>query len=143
MFIGEYIHTLDSKKRLAVPSRFRSDLGKKAVITRGLDNCLFIYPINEWKKLAEKLGNLPVGQSNARGFMRLMLAGAMEVELDSAGRILVPDYLKKYAFLKKQAIVTGVYNRLEVWDKSRWDVYKQKSESTIGDMAEELSDLGI
>ncbi len=143
MFIGEYIHTLDSKKRLAVPSRFRSDLGKKAVITRGLDNCLFVYPMDEWKKLAEKLGNLPVGQSNARGFMRLMLAGAMEVELDSAGRILVPDYLKKYAFLKKQAIVTGVYNRLEVWDKSRWDVYKQKSESTIGDMAEELSDLGI
>ena len=143
MFIGEYIHTLDSKKRLAIPSRFRSDLGKKAVITRGLDNCLFIYPMNEWKKLAEKLGNLPVGQSNARGFMRLMLAGAMEVELDSAGRILVPDYLKKYAFLKKQAIVTGVYNRLEIWDKSRWDVYKQKSESTIGDMAEELSDLGI
>ncbi len=143
MFIGEYIHTLDSKKRLAIPSRFRSDLGKKAVITRGLDNCLFIYPINEWKKLAEKLGNLPVGQSNARGFMRLMLAGAMEVELDSAGRILVPDYLKKYAFLKKQTIITGVYNRLEVWDKSRWDIYKQKSESTIGDMAEELSELGI
>ena len=143
MFIGEYIHTLDSKKRIAIPSRFRSDLGKKAVITRGLDNCLFIYPMNEWKKLAEKLGNLPVGQSNARGFMRLMLAGAMEVELDSAGRILVPDYLKKYAFLKKQAIVTGVYNRLEIWDKSRWDAYKQKSESTIGDMAEELSELGI
>ncbi len=143
MFIGEYIHTLDSKKRLAIPSRFRSDLGKKAVITRGLDNCLFIYPMNEWKKLAEKLGNLPVGQSNARGFMRLMLAGAMEVELDSAGRILVPDYLKKYDFLKKQTIVTGVYNRFEIWDKSRWDIYKQKSESTIGDMAEELSELGI
>jgi len=143
MFIGEYIYTLDNKKRMAIPSKFRNALGKKAVITRGLDNCLFIYPINEWKKLAEKLGNLPVGQSSARGFMRLMLAGAMEVELDSAGRILVPDYLKKYALLKKQIVVTGVYNRLEIWDKSRWDIYKQKSESTIGDMAEALSELGI
>jgi MraZ protein len=108
MFIGEYSHTLDPKKRLAVPSRFRAALGKKVVVTRGLDNCLFIFSQNEWKKLADKLGNLPVGKTNARGFMRLMLAGAMEVDLDSAGRILVPDFLKNYASLKKQVVITGV-----------------------------------
>ena len=105
MFIGEYSHTIDEKRRLAIPSKFRRDLGKKAVITRGLDSCLFVFPAREWESLAQKLGTLPLGQSDARGFIRLILAGAMDVSLDGLGRILVPDYLREYASLKKQVTV--------------------------------------
>ncbi|MFY9457664.1 MAG: division/cell wall cluster transcriptional repressor MraZ [Candidatus Spechtbacterales bacterium] len=143
MFIGEYSHTIDEKRRLAIPSKFRKELGGKAVITRGLDNCLFIFPAKEWSALAQKLGTLPLGQSDARGFIRLMLAGAMDVYIDGLGRILVPDYLKEYASLKKQAIVTGVFNRLEVWDQALWRSYKSRSEKEIGNMAERLSELGV
>jgi len=143
MFIGEYAHTIDEKRRLAIPSKFRRALGKDAVITRGLDNCLFVFPSKEWNTLAEKLGSLPLGQSDARGFIRLMLAGAMDVSFDSLGRILVPDYLKEYASLKKQVIVTGVFNRLEIWDESLWQKYKNRSEKEIGNMAERLGELGV
>lgn len=143
MFIGEYNHTIDNKKRLAIPSKFRRALGAKAVITRGLDSCLFLYPIKEWEALAEKLSKLPVGASDARGFARLMLAGAMDVELDSLGRILIPDYLKGYANLKKKIVIAGLYNRLEVWDEAHWNSYKQKAELGVGDMAEKLAELGI
>ena len=143
MFIGEYSHTIDEKQRLAIPSKFRKELGKNAVITRGLDNCLFAFPEKEWSVLAQKLGNLPLGQGDARGFIRLMLAGAMDVSLDSLGRILVPDYLKEYASLKKQVIVTGVFNRLEVWDETLWKRYKGRSEKEIGNMAERLGELGV
>lgn len=143
MFIGEYSHTIDNKRRLAIPSRFRAELGKKAVITRGLDSCLFVFPGKEWSVLAKKLGTLPLGQSDARGFIRLMLSGAMDAELDSLGRILVPDYLKEYASLKKRVIVTGVFNRLEIWDGMLWRRYKGRSEKEIGDMAERLGELGV
>ncbi len=143
MFIGEYSHTIDNKRRLAIPSKFRKELGKAAVITRGLDNCLFVFSESEWKKLAEKLGNLPLGQSDARGFIRLMLAGAMDAALDNLGRILVPDYLKEYASLKKQVIITGVFNRLEIWDEDIWREYKGRSEKEIGNMAERLGELGV
>ena len=143
MFIGEYTHTIDTKKRLAVPAKFRKEIGQKAVITRGLDNCLFLYPMKEWESLAEKLGKLPIGQGDARGFSRLMLAGAMEVELDSLGRILIPDYLKEYAGLGKKIIVAGLYNRLEIWDEEKWKDYKRKTEEGVGDMAEKLSELGV
>ena len=143
MFIGEYVHTIDDKRRLALPSKFRKELGKKAGITRGLDNCLFVFPGNEWDNLANKLGKLPMGQRDARGFIRLMLAGAMDVSLDGLGRILVPDYLKNYASLKKQVVVTGVFNRLEVWDETAWGIYKKKIEKDIGDMAERLGELGV
>jgi len=143
MFIGEYSHNVDNKRRLAIPAKFRKELGKQAVITRGLDNCLFVFSEAEWKKLAEKLGNLPLGQSDARGFIRLMLAGAMDAALDSLGRILVPDYLKEYASLKKQVIITGVFNRLEIWDENIWREYKGRSEKEIGNMAERLGELGV
>ncbi len=143
MFIGEYSHTIDEKRRLAIPSKFRKELGKNAVITRGLDNCLFVFPAKEWSALAQKLGTLPLGQSDARGFIRLMLAGAMDVYIDGLGRILVPDYLKKYASLKKQVIITGVFNRLEVWDEVLWRSYKLRSEKEIGNMAERLGELGV
>jgi len=143
MFLGEYTHNIDTKKRVAIPAKFRNEVGKKVVITRGLDSCLFVFTQNEWKKLAEKLGALPFGKKDARGFSRLMLAGAMEVGVDSLGRILIPDYLKAYASLKKQVVVTGVYNRLEIWDTKNWEIYKQKSERDADNMAERLSELGI
>lgn len=143
MLLGEYIHSIDIKKRLAMPAKFRKEIGKNVVITRGLDNCLFIFTKPEWKKLADKIGALPLGQRDARGFARLMLAGAMELSIDSLGRILIPDYLKKYASLKKQVVVTGVYNRIEVWDEKKWNIYKQKSEKNADQIAERLGELGI
>lgn len=143
MFLGEYSYSIDDKKRLAVPAKFRLKLGKKAVITRGLDHCLFLYPIKEWEKLAEKLSRLPISQADARGFARIMLAGAMEVDLDALGRILVPDYLKQYASLEKKVIIAGLYNRVEVWDDQKWTEYKVKTEQEAGDIAERLKELGV
>ena len=143
MFIGEYTYLIDQKKRLAVPAKFRELLGKKAVITKGLDNCLFLYSLKEWKKKAEQLSKLPISQADARGFGRLMLVGAREVNIDSLGRILIPDYLKKYGALNKKIIVAGVYDRVEIWDNKKWDEYKAKTEAGMGDMAERLGELGI
>ena len=143
MLIGEYTHTIDAKKRLAIPSKLRKDLGAKAVITRGLDNCLFIFPQKEWEGLVKKLSSLPFGEKNSRSFVRLLLSGASEVSLDGLGRILIPDYLKNYAQLKKNVIIAGVYNRLEVWDKSRCDMFKQQSEKEVDNMAERLGELGV
>lgn len=142
MFIGEYSHTIDSKKRLAIPSRFRKALQGRAVITRGLDSCLFVFPMKEWEVMAQKLSRLPIGQKDARGFARIMLAGAMDVELDGLGRILIPDYLKNYASLKKNIIIIGLYNRLEIWNEDKWNQYKQKTEKEVGDVAERLRELG-
>ncbi|MCK5085313.1 division/cell wall cluster transcriptional repressor MraZ [Candidatus Parcubacteria bacterium] len=143
MFIGEYNHNLDEKGRLAVPVKFRDELKKGAVVTRGLDGCLFFYTIDEWKILAEKLSNLPISQSNTRAFARLMLAGAMDVQLDKQGRIVLPDYLRKYAKLTKKIVIGGLYNRLEIWDEEAWKKYKNKTEKESGDIAEKLGELGV
>ena len=143
MLIGEYQHTLDPKKRLAIPAKLRKELGEKVILTRGLDNCLFLYPTQEWQKLTEKLSQLPVGQGDTRGFLRLMLAGAVEVELDQLGRILIPDYLKNYADLKQKAVIAGVYNRLEIWDEMRWSTYKAEIEKNTDMIAEKLGELGL
>jgi len=143
MFIGEYQHSIDTKKRLAVPSKFRGELGSKIVVTRGLDKCLFIYPMKIWEELAKKLGNLPVGEAGTRSFIRLMLAGATDVEIDKQGRILIPDYLKKYAGLKKNITVAGLYNRLEIWDEKKWNDYKSKTEKSADEIAEQLGKLGV
>jgi len=143
MFIGEYTYSIDEKKRLAVPPKFREQVGKKAVLTKGLDNCLFLYPEKEWQSLVEKLSSLPLAQADARGFVRLMLAGGMEVDLDKTGRILVPDYLKEYAALNKKVVIAGVLNRIELWDEEKWDTYKKKIEREVGDIAERLRELGV
>ncbi|MFH1947237.1 MAG: division/cell wall cluster transcriptional repressor MraZ [Candidatus Magasanikbacteria bacterium] len=143
MFIGEYSHNLDEKGRLAVPKKFRSDLSKGAVVTRGLDNCLFLYTKVEWKKLADKLATLPFSQSKARAFSRLMLAGAMDVNVDKQGRIMLPEYLRISAGLKKNIVVAGLYNRLELWDQKNWEEYKTKSEKESGEIAEGMFELGI
>jgi len=143
MFIGEYNHNLDNKGRLAVPVKFRNDLKKGVVITKGLDGCLFLYTISEWKILAEKLSKLPISQSNTRAFARLMLAGAMDAQVDKQGRIVLPDYLRKYASLKKKVIIGGLYNRLEIWDEEAWGKYKNKTEKESEDIAEKLGELGV
>jgi MraZ protein len=143
MFIGEYQHSIDAKKRLAVPSKFRPDLKNKIVVTRGLDKCLFVYPLSVWEELAEKLGSLPVGESSTRSFIRIMLAGAVDVEVDKQGRILIPDYLKKYAGLKKNIVIAGLYNRLEIWDEKKWNDYKDKAEKNADKIAEQLGKLGV
>ena len=143
MFIGEYPYTIDQKKRVAIPSKFRKALGKKAIITRGLDSCLVVYPVGEWEKLARKLESLPESKVDARGFARIMLSGAVDVELDKLGRILIPDYLKSYSSLKKNVAVLGHSNRIEIWDQDKWESYKKKTEKEIGDMASRLQELGI
>ncbi len=143
MFIGEYTYKIDDKKRLAIPSKFRANLKKKAVITRGLDQCLFLFSMEEWKNIAGKISKLPFGQHDNRGFSRIMLSGAMEVEFDSLGRILVPDYLKEYASLKKETVVAGLYNRVEIWDRDKWEEYKKKTEKELGNIAERLKEFGV
>jgi len=143
VFIGEYTYSIDEKKRLAIPAKFRQLLGKKAILTRGIDNCLVIYPLEEWQKLSKKLESLPSSQTDARAFARIMLAGAVDVGLDKLGRILIPDYLKNYALLKKNVAIIGLSNRIEIWDEKRWQNYKEKTEKEIGDMASRLQQLGI
>ena len=143
MFIGEHQHAIDPKKRLALPSKFRKELGNKVVVTRGLDKCLFIYPIKVWKELAEKLGTLPMGESGTRSFVRVMLAGATDVDLDSQGRILIPDYLKEYAELDKNVTVAGLFNRLEIWDEKKWNAYSDNAVKNTDEIAEQLGKLGI
>ncbi len=143
MLIGEYKHSIDAKKRLSIPSKFRKELGDGAVITRGLDNCLFVFPSAHWRQLAEKLGNMPLVQQDSRSFARLLLSGAMEVDFDGLGRILIPEYLKHYAGLQKVAVVAGLYNRLEIWEESRWEQYKSNLEKNSDSIAEKLGELGI
>ena len=143
MFIGEYKHTIDEKGRLAVPVKFRAQLSSGAVVTRGLDNCLFLYTEDEWKILAEKLASLPINKANTRAFSRLMLAGAMDVSMDKQGRVILPDYLRKYVGVGKNVVVAGLYNRLEIWNEEKWEEYKSGTEESSGDIAEQLGELGV
>jgi len=126
-----------------VPVKFRGELAKGAVITRGLDSSLFLFPKEEWDKLAQKLAGLPLGQSDTRAFARLMLAGAMDVETDKQGRVILPEYLRKYASLEKEVVVAGLYNRLEIWDKAKWEEYKNATEADAEHIAERLGELGV
>jgi MraZ protein len=141
MFIGEYSLTVDEKGRLSIPVKFRASLSRGAVVTRGLDSSLFLYTANEWAELAKKLAALPMSKSNTRAFSRLMLAGAMDVEMDKQGRIILPDYLREFAGIHKKVIVAGLYNRLEVWDETKWRKYKMDTEKTSVDIAENLEQI--
>jgi MraZ protein len=142
MLIGEHKHNLDPKKRLAIPAKFRKELGDGAVLTRGLDGCLFVFPRRHWDQLAEKLANLPIGQKDTRAFARLILSGAVEVQFDNLGRILIPEYLKVYAGLEKEAVVAGLHTRLEIWDSKKWETNKAELEKNSDNIAEKLGDLG-
>lgn len=143
MLIGEHKHSIDPKKRLSIPARFRKEIGDRAVLTRGLDGCLFLFPPAEWAILADKLGKLPMGQQDTRAFVRLILAGASEVETDQLGRILVPDFLRDYAGLKKSVVIAGLFNRLEIWDDEKWTAYKANLEKNSDRIAEKLGELGV
>jgi MraZ protein len=143
MLIGEYQHTLDPKKRLSLPSKFRKELGKDIVVTRGLDHSLFVFSANAWKKLAGKFSDLSIGSMDTRSFNRFMLSGAVEVEVDSAGRILIPDFLKDFASLKTDVVLAGVGERVEIWDKKRWETYKREIEAKADAVAAKLGELGV
>jgi MraZ protein len=143
MFIGEYSHNLDEKGRLAIPAKMRALLKGGAVVTRGLDNCLSLYPKKEWLVLAKKLANLPISQAKARAFARLMLAGAMDVEFDNQGRITLPEYLRQFSGLGKKAVIAGLYDRLEIWDEEKWNKYKTNSEKDSNEIAETMGELGV
>lgn len=143
MLIGEYLHTLDGKKRISLPSKFRREVGRQVVITRGLDACLFMFSKKAWEKIAEKVSNLPVGQADTRGMSRFLLAGAVETDVDSAGRILIPDFLKEFAGLKSRVILAGVSDRVEIWNEKTWEEYKRRIEKGADQMAQTLGDLGI
>ena len=143
MFIGEYSYTIDHKRRLSIPSKFRSSLGRKAVVTRWLENCLVLYPMKEWEKFTEKLEKLPGTQIDARGFSRVLLSGASDVSFDKLGRILIPDYLTEYAALKKNVTIIGLSNKIEIWDEVNWSKYRKKTEQALGDIASKLKELEI
>lgn len=143
MFLGEYRHTIDTKRRLAVPVKFRDEIGKRAVLTRGLDSCLFLYPQKAWEDLAQKLNALPTGQAATRSFVRMMLSGAAEVEQDRLGRILIPEHLHRFAELSRKVVIAGVFNRLEIWNENRWEEYRAKAEETGDEIAEKLGELGV
>ncbi|MBX9906586.1 division/cell wall cluster transcriptional repressor MraZ [Patescibacteria group bacterium] len=143
MLIGEYTHSLDPKKRLSLPVKFRQQLGKKVVVTRGLDNCLFLYPLKEWQRISAKIAELPLGQADTRGFNRFFLSGAVEVDIDSVGRILVPDFLKDFAGLGTKVVLAGIHDRVEIWDENVWSEYKKRIEKQGNALAQKLGEIGV
>lgn len=143
MLIGQYQHTIDSKKRLALPVKFRGELGSKVIVTKGIENCLVVYTEKEWQITSQKLAGLPISQIEARSFARHLLASATEVNLDKLGRILIPDYLKSYADLKKEVVICGLSNRLEAWNKEKWEILSKKAEKGVESIVSKLGSLGI
>ncbi|MEK7062880.1 MAG: division/cell wall cluster transcriptional repressor MraZ [Patescibacteria group bacterium] len=144
MLIGEYTHTIDDKNRVSLPAKFRQLLGKKLVVTPGLDNCLFLFTDKEWDKVAGKLSeNASMLSADMRSFTRYMFAGAFEAEIDSIGRILIPDFLRARAGLKSKVALIGVQNRVEIWDEKNWQLYRGVVERQADGLAEKLSGLGI
>ncbi len=138
MFMGEYQHTMDTKGRLFMPARFREELGMRFILTKGLDQCLFVFPMQEWTLLEQKLRSLPVTMKEARAFSRFLFAGATDCELDKQGRILIPAHLRDYAGLEKEAMVIGVSSRVEVWAKEAWQTYNEESLNSLEDIAEKV-----
>ncbi len=141
MFMGEYSHTIDAKGRLIIPAKFREELGDEFVVTKGLDGCLFIYPMEEWKTFEKKLEALPLTNKNARKFSRFFVAGAATCELDKQGRILVPATLREFAGLEKDVVLTGNLNRIEVWSKAMWN--ENNDYDDMDAIAEGMQDMGI
>lgn len=142
MFIGEYQHSLDSKNRIIVPSKLREGLGDKFIISKGLDGCLYAYPIEEWTKFEEKLKNLPLTNKDARSFVRFFVAGATEIETDKQGRGLIPANLREYAGIEKEIVTIGALNKVEIWSKEKWEQYNE-SDIDLDCIAEKMGDLGI
>ncbi len=143
MLIGEYTHTIDEKNRLSLPAKFRTEMGKKVVLTPGLDNCIFVFSTTEWKKITEKLSESSMLNADSRSFNRFLLGGAVEAEIDSIGRVLIPDFLKGRAKLNSKVAVVGVQTRVELWDEKAWGEYKQVVEKQADSLAEKLSQVGM
>jgi MraZ protein len=143
MLIGEYTHTFDTKNRVALPAKFRKEFGSKVIVTKGLDRCLFIYSPKAWQKIVDRMSDLSIGQAGTRGFNRFMLSGAVDVEPDSQGRILIPDFLKGFAKLEGKVVLAGVNDRVEVWNETEWETYKASIEQNADQLAEKLGEIGI
>lgn len=141
MFMGEYNHTVDTKGRLIIPSKFREGLGEEFVVTRGLDGCLFVFPNSAWQAFEEKLKSLPLTNKSARQFTRFFIAGATSCELDKQGRILLPGTLREFAELEKDVVLTGMLDRIEIWSKAKWT--ENNSCDDMDDIAEQMTDLGL
>ena len=143
MFMGEYSHTIDTKGRLIIPSRFREELGETFVVTKGLDGCLFVFSDEEWKAFESKLKSLPLTNKNARQFARFFVAGATPCELDKQGRILLPATLREFAGLEKDVVLTGMLNRIEIWSKDKWNENNSLDDVAMDEIAEQMTDLGL
>lgn len=143
MFIGEYFHTIDAKGRLIIPSKFREELGRKFIITKGLDHCLFVYPQEEWKSIENKLSTLPLTSKDARAFVRFFFSGATECELDKQGRIMIPPNLRIHAKVNKDIVTIGVSTRVEIWSSEEWENYNENADLSYDAIAEKMVELGI
>ena len=143
MFMGEYSHTIDTKGRLIIPSKFREELGETFVVTKGLDGCLFVFSDEEWKAFEVKLKSLPLTNKNARQFARFFVAGATPCELDKQGRILLPATLREFAGLEKDVVLTGMLNRIEIWSKEKWNENNSLDDVAMDEIAEQMTDLGF
>ena len=145
MFMGEYHHSLDEKGRIIIPKNYREELGESFIVTRGLENCLFVYAMSEWNKIVEKLKKLPFTKKDARNFTRFFLSGATIVELDKQGRINISSPLMDYASLEKECVVVGVNDRIEIWAKEKWENFFQENQDSLSDIAENLfvSDIDL
>ncbi len=141
--MGEYRHNVDEKGRMIVPAKFREALGASFVVTRGMDRCLFVYPLDEWSRLEEQLKALPFTKKDARAFTRFFFSGATECELDKQGRVNIASTLRHYAEIEKECVIIGVSNRVEVWSKSKWEEYFAESEDSFADIAENLLDFDL
>ena len=139
MFLGEYVHNLDYKGRVSVPKKFRDILSSDAVLTKGLDKCLFLYPKISWDKLSYQVSQLPVTGADARGFARYLFGGAVQARFDNLGRIAIPDYLIKYANLKKRVVIIGVFERVEIWGLESWKRESRRLDDKGAEIAEKLS----
>lgn len=141
--MGEYHHNLDTKGRLIIPAKFRDQIGNKVVFTRGMEGCIFGYPIDEWQKIESKMSQLPLTKRSARKFTRLFYSGAMETEFDKQGRVTLTTTLKLHAALSKECVIVGVSNRIEIWSKTRWDDFSDEANENYDDIAEDLDDIEI
>lgn len=143
MFLGEYQHSLDPKGRITIPSKFRESLGDKFIATKGLDNCIFLYPLNEWQQIEEKLQKLPLTRADVRSFVRFFFSGASELEVDKQGRTVLPLNLRDYAHIEKDIVIIGVGSRIEIWSVDSWANYSKEAASSYEEIAEKMVDLGI
>lgn len=143
MFMGEFQHNIDAKGRLIVPAKFREELGEKYVVTRGMDGCLFGYPMSEWEQLEEKLKEMPLAKKDARTFVRFFYSAATECEIDKQGRINIPGTLRTHAHLEKGCVIIGVSNRIEIWDEAKWQEFSNEAEENFDEIAETMIDFGF